>query len=632
MFQYKSNYISASINGGSLSFSEFGIDSLGKTEKQPHKNLLCSPSANDTIVVKNLQNKVEYFQKQEAGDDTPLWTVEFAPKMIVLRSEYQEGCSDQSFDFYFDRTKASTTLLGLFTEHSMATAPTNAIPEGLEAVPIAEMYLPAVIHCTDNGSLRATASNENALLVYQSTHKMDLTGASGYAFISFPAATEEIQSVEYRLEVAALYPNLPGIEQDARYDGFRRNFLNALQLNPQIRSFSNSSSGGPAPFAIYFYSAVAAQDITLAPGLSTLDVLRQTMEVYLNGFLCYGMAGYQGTEDLGHYMPYDFLDSYPSLVISISDYVIPSGDYAWFEKHYATVQGWIDKIVSHDLDGDGLIEYPLSGNAGSWPEKIHLRPSNWWDTIGFGHKDAYANGLAFQAFTLMAKMAHHIGKVEDALSYQKHADKIKELFYPTFYNPTTGVLGGWKSADGALHDYYFLFVNGLAVLYDLVSTEIANSIMDQLLHKMKEVGFTNFELGLPGNLVSIRREDYVHLVRRWGGGELEDNSDGFQIYENGGTSACYAFYTISALYKLGRYEDGDRIYFPMLRAFERGDFQGRGENGMTFDWRMWDGTPYGYECLLADNYTSMLPAIESYKHNHRDFLKSFELNKGLTVS
>jgi hypothetical protein len=31
------------------------------------------------------------------------------------------------------------------------------------------------------------------------------------------------------------------------------------------------------------------------------------------------------------------------------------------------------------------------------------------------------------------------------------------------------VLAGWKSADGKLYDYYFLFLNGMAVTYGLVT-------------------------------------------------------------------------------------------------------------------------------------------------------------------
>jgi hypothetical protein len=59
-------------------------------------------------------------------------------------------------------------------------------------------------------------------------------------------------------------------------------------------------------------------------------------------------------------------------------------------------------------------------------------------------------------------------------------------------------------------------------------------------------------------------------------------------------------FTITALYQLGRREEGDRILFPILRAYEEGEFQGRGPNGKTKDWKRWDGTPKGYEGLLGE--------------------------------
>ena len=48
---------------------------------------------------------------------------------------------------------------------------------------------------------------------------------------------------------------------------------------------------------------------------------------------------------------------------------------------------------------------------------------------------------------------------------------LKAVYYPTFYDPATGVLAGWKSADSKLYDYYFLFVSGAAVTYGLVSNQ-----------------------------------------------------------------------------------------------------------------------------------------------------------------
>jgi hypothetical protein len=109
--------------------------------------------------------------------------------------------------------------------------------------------------------------------------------------------------------------------------------------------------------------------------------------------------------------------------------------------------------------------------------------------------------------------------------------------------------------------------------------------------------------------VPIRREDYAHHEMEWGGGEKEDGSDGFQIYENGGVAGDYVYFTLQALYQLGRRAEGDAILFPMLKAYESGSFQGFGPNGKTYDWKSWDGAPHGYEPHLVDNYQALLAVL-----------------------
>jgi hypothetical protein len=269
-------------------------------------------------------------------------------------------------------------------------------------------------------------------------------------------------------------------------------------------------------------------------------------------------------------------------------------------------------MIGFDRDGDGLMEYVIDGNSRPGPSRSGVRPANWWDTVGFGHQDAYSNALAYRAFNNMAELARMAGHPGDARTYSRRARKLKSVYYKTFYNPATGVLAGWKSADGKLHDYYFLFVNAVAVTYGLVDREQGSRIWDRLLVKMKEVGYNRFDLGLPGNLIPIRREDYVHLDKRWGGPDQEDGSDGFQIYENGGATACYAYFTIHALQQLGRNKEADAILYPMLKAFEEGAFQGRGPNGMTYDWKDWKGVPHGYEGLLVDGYLALLAAMPAH--------------------
>jgi len=335
-----------------------------------------------------------------------------------------------------------------------------------------------------------------------------------------------------------------------------------------------------------------------------MDLVRQTLERYIGGLSGYGMIAYL----LPPRIKWDFLDVYPSLVMAAADYVRATGDKAWNERYYSTLRYWAEKMIEFDTDGDGLMEYALSGNSGSWPVELSVRPANWWDTVGFGHKDAYSNALAMPAYEGMAELAEAAGRQEDADRYRRRVAMLKSVYYSTFFNPATGVLAGWKSADGKLHDYYFVFVNGMAVTYGLVTIEQGNKIWDALLAKMRAVGYNRFDLGLPGNLIPIRRADYVDLNPRYGGPSKEDGSDGFQIFENGGASACYAYYTIEALRKLGRQQEADEIFYPILKGFTDGGFQGRGPNGMTYDSTDWKGNPHGYEGLLVDNYLTLLAA------------------------
>jgi hypothetical protein len=138
--------------------------------------------------------------------------------------------------------------------------------------------------------------------------------------------------------------------------------------------------------------------------------------------------------------------------------------------------------------------------------------------------------------------------VNDAEFFATKAAKLRTAYAPTFLNPATGVLAGWKSADGQLHDYWFTYVQGMAITFGLLDDQTANSVMDKLLAKMQAVGYTNFSIGLPGNLVPVKKNDYVnenHAPEATGQPRLDDGTDGFQFYENGGATGCWAYYTVS---------------------------------------------------------------------------------------
>jgi hypothetical protein len=113
--------------------------------------------------------------------------------------------------------------------------------------------------------------------------------------------------------------------------------------------------------------------------------------------------------------------------------------------------------------------------------------------------------------------------------------------------------------------------------------------------------------------VPIKKGDYVNHntpPEKFGEPQRDDGSDGFQFYENGGATGCWTYYTIKALYQLGRVEDARRIFHPMLGSYATGEFQGFGANGMSRDWRDWQGGCHGYEGLLVENYHALLAVLD----------------------
>ncbi len=79
-------------------------------------------------------------------------------------------------------------------------------------------------------SIRFLVPMMPAALAYDATR-----GRENFVRVTFPPASSARPKVEYRLEVTSVYPADARIEADARYDGYRRNFLNILQINPRYR-------------------------------------------------------------------------------------------------------------------------------------------------------------------------------------------------------------------------------------------------------------------------------------------------------------------------------------------------------------------------------------------------------------
>ena len=579
-YHFASDSMELQLSGSAPEFLSLNVDGLGKGRRGA--NIVTPPKNGETgykasTSVSGGVQRVAYRSTLAGESSPPAWTVEFSGSRIVLGSEWSADFEPAALTFHLDLNQVHSTVLGVYRRNNL-------------------LAVPALMHFPGQGSMLLTASVPDLGLTYASDRRQST------ATLSLPGATYEHRQVVYTLEVTAIYPDVPGIGDDPRFDAFRRNWLNALQLNPSLQALANNTASDTCAFCYYEFADIAALTPPLAQGLTALDIVRQSLDRMLAGGFAYGLPAVPDH-------PTATSDTFPAMVIAAANCVREGRSDAWLAANYDGIRGWAESMLSTDMDGNGLIKYCISGNSGIWPDGYpKLRPSNWWDTIGFGYEDAYANALAYRALGNMAMLAKKLGKTTDTERYQTAANKLRDVFYRRFYNPETGVLGGWRSADGQLHDYYFLWVNGIAIHYGLVAKPQADAIMDKLLAKMQEVGYDKFNMGLPGNLITIALKDYVHKAAdgHYGGGVRPDNSDGFQNYENGGATGSFAFFTLAALYDLGRKAEADKILFAMLGEYGRCGFEGRGAQGRSNDWRRWDGTPMGYEGYLTDNYYALL--------------------------
>jgi hypothetical protein len=586
-FEYVSKFYKIQLSDNPPFVKYFSVDALGNS-KLEHNPILWKQSVDSgKYELHKISNtKVGIYKKGSTGK--AIWVFDFEEKKFSILSNYKQDNPSDGLDFRFSKPENHTTLLGVMVGKQ-------------------KTRLPAVLHFPDMGTFQLVADKPGTIVDYDASRQE----GENYISVKLPVATAQQDAVRYTFTATSIYPRFPGVEKK-EFDGFRRNYINLFQVNPKLQVIANNSCSDPCAFTLFLSSMLALKTPALVDSLTALDLLRMSVERYLNGMKAYGMHGYNGSwegkdtvADNSQSVPYDYLDTYPSLVISACNYIRGSGDMKWAEKYYPQIKEWIDRQMKRDYNKNGLVEYELSGNSGSWNGVV--RPANWWDTIGFGHEDAFSNSLTYEALNLMAMVAGLLHKNDDADLYEQLATKLQGAYFKTFYNPETGVLAGWKSKDGKLHDYYFLVVNSMAVYYGLVPENKLKDVMTALWNKMQEAGYNDFTLGIPGNLVSVRREDYTAHDPRWGGGEKEDGSDAFQRYENGGASINWSYFVLKAFKKAGLEDQLQQITKGILAGIDAGSFQGSCEKGgMTMDWKTWKGECWGYEGFLCDGYLVLL--------------------------
>ena len=398
--------------------------------------------------------------------------------------------------------------------------------------------------------------------------------------------------------------------------------LNGVQFRPDTGILSNSVMSVDCGLSLLFYAQEALFVPHLKDGISPMGLVEESVERYFHGAP-------------GYYMPDDNVcapgwsssrETAAYLVISGWYCIRTIGGMKLLQRWLQPLQCLANHIASH-FHRDGLI--------------YQHGPGMWFDCYNIHGADAYSNAADYWAFRCMNDLETLAGRPELARRYRSDARRIKAVYFKLFYDPRTGVLAGWRTKAGRLHDEMFPWANGFAICQKgLVTREAARAIMRRMLAQLHKIGFYSYQFGLPTNLIPMSPKDYIPNTS--GAPRQANGMDTWQVYMNGGATPAFEYYFIQALYKVGLRADAERLLWPLVKSYGQGTFNAgiglpgqRQRNPVGSAFYLWNGSRASGEGYLPEDWDGVEAIFTGYYGLGFDkngyYLENWSPLKGQTV-
>jgi len=458
-------------------------------------------------------------------------------------------------------------------------------------------------HFPRYGTLQITSDSDDLLMRSDSVRALDTNtlelklGETPTEFGDYLLPAGDFSA---RVVFSAHTPSLAKVTPDAPRAVARmlsRHALTALPFRIDTATYSNNGASMHCTTTLNDISAIASELDSLPSGISPMTLVGVSLSRWLDGAPSYGSGS---TSHGSHRLEDEYVHMAANTLVAVGRYLSSTSDAGWFARHRVRILAEIEGMLARDVDGDGLVESTIRlGNSGE-----HQWSTAWSDVISFGWKDAWANAVLFEAWTELAPALRALGDAETASLADRvdaAAAALSAAYLPTFYNEETGLIAGWRSKDGELHDYGFSLVNGAACSTGLIPRNTARAIMGRLREHWDEVGVDDLRNGIPMNLWRIPESDIGGVVfgLPMGG------------YQQGGCSHHGARVIVDAFDRVGLTDAADELLIALATTIA--DDSSFGGLGSGVDWRMWDGTPSGYEGQLAEGFSVLASALRRYR-------------------
>ena len=481
--------------------------------------------------------------------------------------------------------------------------------------------LPLIVHFPDFGRVEISSTSRDIFCVEELQMSRDFTGIElgyqnysynhnrihglhfGSSFLTFKS-NKPLKNATLTFKVLdECYPHFPD-ENDERYNGLKRNFMNAFALNRELFDMGdNIYFHGTGHLAIHMKSDLLE---IMDDDNEQFKIIRRTFERQVERSFkrCQAHDGEVSVNYFDKEKVSGFgcaVDSTPGAIISLAG--ISKWNFQLAKKLIPYGIKAADYLLSRDTDDDGIFESPFPGDY-MFQKCEFGQQTNWWDNFAFGHKDIYFNYLCHRALRVFSDLLKKANQKELARKYRAQLEKFDKVFLDTFYNEETGLMAGWVSKNGKMHDYAFTFAVSMGINEGLIPDDKGKEMIKSLLSIMKKAGYGDLRFGIPGNARPVAQEDTIYwpCMSDWG------------RYENGGLNGMNGFHFLTSMYKVGLSKEADKILFAILNTYEKEMTHSGLMPGycQSVDWRTKEGVCCGYN-YLADNYYFLL-SVYAGKH------------------